>query len=78
MTDWNRHYKRVRGALRLTYPEVVDVCRLGGLEITRSRAEGWNRGEDDVRRFVKMTEAEFDAFTRGLMDWSRENMETST
>ena len=41
MTDWNTHYKRIAAALRISYPEVVEICRIGGIEITRSRAEGW-------------------------------------
>lgn len=71
---WNTYYKRVRVALSLSYPEVVEICRLGGLTITRSRAEGWSRGVADKRRFVRMSEAEFDAFTRGLPGWASDNV----
>lgn len=77
MSDWNVYYKRVRTSLALSYPEVVAVCRMGGLEITRSRAEGWNRGPADTRRFVTMSESEFDAFTIGLVEWARENFDKS-
>ena len=57
--------------------DVVECVRLGGLEITRSRAEAWSRGkqggalERGARRSSPMTEAQFDAFTAGLIPWAR-------
>ena len=72
MTNWNGYYKRIRTAMELDRDDVVACCQLGGLEITRSRAEGWARGEHDRRRHVAMTEAEFDAFTVGLVEWTKQ------
>lgn len=72
MTDWNAYYKRVRTSHKMERGEVVEACRLGGLEISVSRAEGWARGPSDARRHVCMTESDFDAFTRGVVEWARE------
>jgi len=72
MTNWNRHYVRIRISHKMERQDVVEACRSGGLEITASRAEGWARGQNDERRYVPMQEHEFDAFTRGLVDWARE------
>lgn len=72
MTDWNIYFKRIRTSHQMTRGDVVEACRLGGLDITTSRAEGWSRGASDTRRHVAMTDAEFDAFTSGLVDWARE------
>ncbi|WP_306133019.1 DUF1456 family protein [Roseivivax marinus] len=70
----NDHYKRIRTALGLSNTEVADVLCLGGREITKSRADGWGRGEHDKRRFVRMTDDDFDAFTHGLVAWCRQNV----
>lgn len=75
MTDWNGHFKRIRLALSLDLAEVVDICRAGGIEIAVSRVEGWKRNPRDNRRYVVMSEAEFDAFTAGLPEWARENID---
>lgn len=71
MTDWNAHYRRVRTSHKMDRQEVVECCRLGGMEISVSRAEGWARGIGDTRRHVRMTAEDFDAFTGGLVDWAR-------
>ncbi len=70
--DFNRHFKRIRISHRMEREDVVKCCALGGLDIAPSRAEGWARGESDTRRHVTMTEAEFDAFTAGLVAWARD------
>lgn len=73
MTDWNTHYRRICISHRLTKLDIVECCRLGGLEISNSKAEAWRRASSsDHRHVTRMTEAEFDAFTRGLVDWARE------
>jgi len=69
MTDWNLLFTRIRMSHRMTHLDVVECCRLGGLAVTRSRAEGW--GRRDERRHQRMREADFAAFTAGLVDWSR-------
>lgn len=70
--DYNRWFRRIVMSHRLTKQDVAECCRLGGLTVAVSRAEGWKRGASDTRRHVVMTEAEFDAFTAGLVDWARE------
>lgn len=72
MTDWNKYFTRIRTSHEMVRQDVVEACRLGGLEITASRAEGWARNPSDTRRHVRMTAEEFDAFTRGLVEWARE------
>lgn len=72
MTIWNVYYARIRNSLVMSKQDVVAACRLGGLEITVSRAEGWSRPTSDVRRYVKMYESDFDAFTKGLPEWGRQ------
>lgn len=68
-TKWSQ---RVRLALELTRHDVVEIMAAGGVTVSSSRADGWMRRRDvaDGRRTV-MSEAEFDAFTRGLVEWSR-------
>lgn len=70
--DWNQHYKRISISHRMSRADVVECCRLGGLDITPSRAEGWSRGRSDTRRHVVMSGADFEAFTRGLVEWARQ------
>lgn len=89
MTDWNSHFRRIAGSHKMSREEVVECLRLGGMEISRSRADGWRRGlqggtlERGARRSTIMSEAEFDAFTSGLIPWARaayrdENREPAT
>lgn len=66
---YTRWFKRVRLALKLSRTDIVDVMSYGGVTVTKSRADGWMRSEDDVRR-ATMTEDEFDAFTSGLAEQS--------
>lgn len=74
MTDnrYSRWFQRVRIALELTRHDVVAIVAAGGVTVSSSRADGWSRNRDasDDRRTV-MTEPEFDAFTVGLVEWSR-------
>ena len=72
MTNWNTYFNRIRMSHKMERHDVVAACRAGGLEITASRAEGWARGSSDTRRHVRMAAEEFDAFTRGLVEWARE------
>lgn len=73
--NFNRYFKRISASHRMRKHDVVKCCALGGLEITASRAEGWRRGEHDERRFLAMSEAEFEAFTSGLIKWGIETYE---
>lgn len=57
---------------RMTKLDVVEVCRAGGLEVSASRAEAWKRAANQgKRRYTPITEAEFEAFTAGLVEWAR-------
>ncbi len=47
--------------------------RLGGCPVSASRADGWMRPDTDIRRSTDMTEREFDAFTSGLVQWSKQD-----
>lgn len=72
MSEYNDYFKRVRISHEMSRSDVVQCCALGGLEITGSRSEGWARGIADERRFIEMHKDEFEAFTIGLIAWSRE------
>lgn len=73
MTDWNTHFRRICMSHRLVKADIVECCRLGGIEISLSKAEAWRRSAASRHRHVTaMTEAEFDAFTYGLVEWARE------
>lgn len=75
--------RRVCGAFQLGRRDVVDICRLGGLEISGSRADGWRRGAGTYRkpdagshdpgnlerRDKPVGDDEFAAFWRGLALW---------
>lgn len=64
-------FKRIRLSLSLSRADVVEIMRLGGIEVSSSRADGWSRPSSDARRATTMTEREFDAFTSGLVEWTK-------
>lgn len=66
-------FKRIRLTLELTRTEVTEIMRLGGCPVSASRADGWMRPDTDIRRSTDMTEREFDAFTSGLVQWSKQD-----
>lgn len=68
---FNRWFKRIRIVMELDRRDVVGIMRLGGIEISLSRADGWQRSQDDTTRRTLMTEPEFEAFTIGLVEWKR-------
>lgn len=75
MTDhrYTKWLQRIRLALELDRHDIVEIMAEGGVTISSSRADGWMRRRDavDDRRQTTMTEQEFNAFTRGLVEWSR-------
>lgn len=71
--NYNIWYKRIRLAMELSRDDVVEIMRLGGVEISSSRADGWSRASADTRRGATMSEPEFEAFTFGLVEWTRRN-----
>lgn len=81
--NWNSYFRRIRASHQMDKHDVVEACRLGGLEVSASRAESWSRGvqgqdaERGKRRSIAMTEAEFEAFTNGLPLWARETYQAT-
>lgn len=68
---FNSWYNRVRMSMGLDKRNVFEIMRLGGVECSLSEIEGWQRREADTRRHRTMTEQQFDAFTSGLVEWTR-------
>lgn len=69
---YNRWFRRIKTSHAMTRADIVECCRLGGLEISGSMADAWSRrAGTDARRANPMTEAQFEAFTAGLVDWIR-------
>ena len=63
----NINFRRICKHLQLKAADVVRICDVGGLEVSKSQADGWQRMSFDERgRYRKMTNAEFDLFCRGL------------
>lgn len=74
MTDWNQLFKQFRVGLSLDKGEVAEICLMGGLEISNSKAEAWARGSSDKRRHIRMSEEEFKALMAGFAEWGRQNI----
>ncbi|KWT70748.1 hypothetical protein APY04_0809 [Hyphomicrobium sulfonivorans] len=72
MPTYNMWFKRIRLSHAMSRRDVVEAMRLGGVEVSSSRADRWTRADGDSRRGATMTEDEFDAFTRGLVEWTKE------
>lgn len=73
---YNRWFRRIKTSHAMSRAEIVECCRLGGLEISGSMADAWARKSGtDARRAAPMTELQFEAFTAGLVDWIREARE---
>ena len=78
MSRNNKNFKRLRAALALSRSDVSEIMRLGGIEVSSSRADAWGRGESSEkwsgtgqgqRRMAPMSDDEFDAFCGGLVEW---------
>lgn len=76
----NQNFKRIRAALELSRDDVVEVMRLGGVDVSKSRADAWGRGESaekwsgtgqGQKRMAPMSNEEFDAFCSGLAEWMK-------
>lgn len=69
---YNRWFRRIKTSHAMNRSEIVECCRLGGMEISGSMADAWGRNAGaDARRSAPMTEEQFEAFTAGLVDWIR-------
>jgi hypothetical protein len=68
LTRW---YKMIRTVHELNRKQVVEIMRLGGIEISGSRADGWVRSQADTHRRNLITPDEFEAFLAGLLKWTR-------
>jgi uncharacterized protein YehS (DUF1456 family) len=81
----NQCYKRIRWALKLTNSDVVSIMNDAGIEISKSKADSWNRGENSLKggtgnspakklaRFRVMTDDEFRSFCVGLSSYQRDS-----
>ena len=58
-------------AFELDRKDVVEIMKTVGMPVSNSTADGWTRSEADTRRKAEMTKEQFDAFTHGLVEWSR-------
>ena len=70
----------------MTDQEIIQAMALSGVEVSRSRVNGWKRGagalkrpdpgshnpDNRERRMKLMSDEEFDAFCRGLWLWLRD------
>lgn len=82
----NKNLTRLLNALLLNDRQIVEIMDAGGMSISRSKANGWKRGENTLkksdpgsrdpenreRRMKIMDDDEFDAFCEGLAIWMRQ------
>jgi len=66
----NAEYKKLRLALELNRHDVVEICRLGGVDVSASQADGWARRSDSAK-FVVMTREQYYGFLDGLVIWNK-------
>ncbi len=76
MSNYKTWFKRIRMAFELNRREVVEIMKIGGMPVSSSHIDGWARPGNDAQRSRPMTEAEFDAFTFGLVEWSKREDKT--
>jgi len=69
LTDRNNvNFKRLKLAFEFGEDEVVELCRLAGLEIAKDRVRRWARSPDaGSGKYTSMSDAEFDAFCEGVL-----------
>ena len=79
----NQNLKRICVALRINDKSLVEIMAEGGIDVSRSKSNGWLRGAtarkkedagshnpaDRERRMKLMEDDEFDAFCGGLVGW---------
>ena len=79
----NQNLKYICRALELCDEDIVEIMRLGGSDISKSRANGFRRGagkyrkpdhgahnpQELERRMKIMSDDEFDAFCAGLVEY---------
>lgn len=70
--DYNRWFRRIKTSHAMSRPDVVECCRIGGMEVSASMVDAWGRraGGPD-RRAAAMSKPQFEAFTAGLVGWRR-------
>ena len=75
-TKYNRWFRRIKTSHAMSRPDIIECCRIGGMEISSSTADAWARRiGGERRRAAPMSEAQFEAFTAGLVEWIREASE---
>lgn len=70
----NQRLKHLHAALRLTDKDLARAATLGGIATSRNKAKSWLRGKEanrehggqKQRRFIAVTQDEFDAVMLGL------------
>lgn len=70
----NERLKLLHSALLINDADIARAATLGGIPTSRNRAKSWLRGKAAVRkkasqhqrRFIEITQDEFDAFFLGL------------
>lgn len=76
-------FKLLASALELTRENIVDIVALGGIQVSKSRVDGWKRsssatknatGNSDmagkqISRSKEISQDEFHAFCVGLKPW---------
>ena len=81
----NQNLKRICTVLRINDKALVEIMAEGGIDVSRSKCNGWLRGanalkkadagsrdpSDRERRMKLMSYVEFDAFCEGLVSWRR-------
>ena len=69
MTDFNVYFRRIRTVSQLSDAELVECCEHAGLTVSEHIVQAWLRDPSDPE-YQRMTESEFDAFTRGWEYWT--------
>nr|WP_160623800.1 DUF1456 family protein [Mixta intestinalis] len=81
MISFNEHLKLLASAMNLTRRDIAEIVELGGVSVSKSRADMWMRNPASTKINVRgtrsslyreMTEEEFTAFCAGLKPWLNE------
>ena len=87
MSRNNENLKRLCTAMQISDKSLVNIMASAGFDTSRSRANGWLRGADALkkpdagsqnpgnqeRRMKIMEDNEFDAFCEGIIGWMRDD-----
>lgn len=62
----NRIYKKLKKALNLKTDDALHIFSLGGLDVSKSLEHSFGIAREN-RRYIKMSDAELEAFLEGLI-----------